>query len=136
MRGMCFFNGKEISEAKAMQVMSGLEKEAYASSFSTTDYTRSSPMHPLSSTTPFFANLKLSDLVLKTVSSASAPVAAEPSSPAVASVPEDAVLGAIPTVWEQEYITPILDLEAGLIKVGTAQWAQNLFFSHHENEMQ
>ena len=43
--------------------------------------------------------------------------AGEAAVPSVAAIPEDAVLGSIATFWEQEHITPILDLEAGLLKV-------------------
>lgn len=66
---------------------------------------------------------KLSELTLAHVGSVqqSAPAAASPATaPHAAATSPDFVLGSSETVWEQESITPILDLEAGLLKVGTA----------------
>lgn len=59
-------------------------------------------------------SLEATASISATTSVAEPSVGSEPSLPVVL---EGAILGSIPAVWEQESITPILDLEAGLLKV-------------------
>jgi len=102
MRGIGFFSGRELSETRATEVVTGLEAQAFAAASSVAEYAK-----------------KLSELTLAHVGSVqqSAPAAASPATaPHAAATSPDFVLGSSETVWEQESITPILDLEAGLLK--------------------